>query len=224
MGSRYKHDMTASRPQGPPARTVPRVVWLAALVLALLVLALLVIWIVPAWLTRHPSNGLTAAERLKATNDARGPLVALLVAFGAGGTLVFTARTFTLNREGHVTDRYSKAVGQLGDDEPSVRIGGVYALERIGVDSAKDATTIIYVLGALVRQRSKVKRIPQDRPNEDVKAALSVAGRLIASTPDVQFDLRGSDLSYTDLSSFCQSRLLLDPGDLAEGTVPPQQC
>ena len=217
--------MTASRPKGPPARTVPRVIWLAALVFALLVLAFLVIWIVPAWLTRHPSDGLTGAERLKATNDARAPLVALLVAFGAGGTLVFTARTFTLNREGHVTDRYSKAVGQLGDEAPAVRIGGVFALERIGVDSVKDAPSIIYVLGAFVRQRSsKVKRDRQDEPNEDVKAALNVAGRLIASTPNVQFDLRGSDLRNADLSGFCQSRLLLDPGDLLDGADPPQQC
>lgn len=216
--------MTARRRKGPPARTVSRLIWLAALVLALLVLALLVIWILPARLTRHPSAGLTAAERLKATNDARAPLVALLVAVGAGGTLVFTALTFRLNSEGHVTDRYSKAVGQLGDEAPAVRIGGVFALERIGVDSPKDATSIISVLGAFVWQRSKDRRVPHDKPNEDVKAALSVAGRLIASTPDVRFDLRGCDLSYADLSGFCQSRLLLDLADLPAGAVPPQRC
>jgi hypothetical protein len=69
----------------------------------------------------------------------------------------FTARTYALNREGQVTDRYTKAVGQLGADSSPVRVGGVYALERIGNDSDKDRTTIIYVLGAFIRERSKVR-------------------------------------------------------------------
>jgi hypothetical protein len=75
---------------------------------------------------------MTAAERLAAVNDVRTPLVAFLVTIGAAGTLWFTARSFTLNREGHVTDRYTKAVSQLGDESSPVRVGGVYALERIG--------------------------------------------------------------------------------------------
>jgi hypothetical protein len=216
--------MTASRSQGPSLRTVPSVVWFAIMVLALLVLGLLVIWIVPAWLTRHPSNGLTAADRLKATNDVRAPLVALLVAFGAGGTLVFTARTYKLNREGQVTDRYSKAVGQLGDESPPVRIGGVYALERIGIDSSKNRKPILSVLGAFVRKRSEEMRDHPDELNEDVKAALRVAGRLIESTPDVQFDLRGVDLRNADLSVFCESRLLCDDHTATEGAVPPRSC
>jgi hypothetical protein len=121
----------------------------ALISIAALVVAMLVLWAVPAWLTRYPSGDLTTAERLKATNDVRTPLVALLVAFGAAGTLVFTARTYALNHEGHVTDRYTKAVGQLGETSSPVRIGGIYALERIGIDSPKDRVTIIYVLGGL---------------------------------------------------------------------------
>ncbi|MEU1185189.1 hypothetical protein ABZ464_47805 [Streptomyces sp. NPDC005820] len=78
-----------------------------------------------------------------------GPTAALVsgfrtavVAIGAGLValigLVFTARTLYLNREGHVTDRYSKAVGQLGSPVIEVRMGGIFALERIMHDSPKD--------------------------------------------------------------------------------------
>src|SRR5690242_5696390 len=38
-----------------------------------------------------------------------------LVAASAAGGLAYTARTYRLSREGHFTDRYSKAVEQLGD-------------------------------------------------------------------------------------------------------------
>jgi hypothetical protein len=132
--------MAANRKQ------IASVVWNAiGLLIAAVVLGTLVLWLLPAVLTRHPSSGMTVAEQLKAVNDVRAPLVAFLVAVGAAGTLWFTGRTYRLNREGHVTDRYTKAVGQLGDGSPAVRIGGVYALERIGNDSPKDRTTIIYV-------------------------------------------------------------------------------
>ena len=42
--------------------------------------------------------------------------------------LYFTARGFRLTREGHITDRYAKAVEQLGHEAADVRIGGIFAL------------------------------------------------------------------------------------------------
>jgi len=36
-----------------------------------------------------------------------------------------------LTEQGQITDRYTKAVEQLGSDKLDVRIGGIYALERI---------------------------------------------------------------------------------------------
>ena len=45
----------------------------------------------------------------------RAPLVGFVVALGAAGTLWFTAHTSALNARGQVTDRDTRAVGQLGD-------------------------------------------------------------------------------------------------------------
>ena len=33
--------------------------------------------------------------------------------------------------EGHITERFTRAIAQLGDDKMATRLGGVYALERI---------------------------------------------------------------------------------------------
>ena len=183
-------------------------------------LGMLSLWLLPAVLAREPSYGMTAAERLNAVNDVRAPLVAFLVAVGAAGTLLFTARTYVLNWEGHVTDRYTKAVGQLGDAASPVRIGGVYALERIGNDSPKDRTTIIYVLGAFIRERSKEIRARPDDPQEDVKAGLRVVSRLLAMS-DVVLDLRDADLQNSDLSQLPADQVLLDGAKL-NGAIPPR--
>jgi hypothetical protein len=58
----------------------------------------------------------------------------------------------------------TRRLSQLGDNSAPVRIGGVYALERIGNDSTKDRRTIIYVLGAFIRERSRAPRERADDP------------------------------------------------------------
>lgn len=190
-----------------------------SLLILAIVLGAVALWILPAVLTMHPTSGMTAADRLKAENDVRAPLVAFLIAVGATGTLWFTGRTYVLNREGHVTDRYTKAIGQLGDASSPVRVGGVYALGRIGRDSAKDRDTIIYVLGAFIRERSKEFRGRQDVPPEDVKAGLRVAGRLLP-TSGVHLDLRDADLRNTNLSQLPKDKVLLDGALTADADLP----
>jgi hypothetical protein len=55
-----------------------------------------------------------------------------------------------------VTARYTKAIEQLGSDRLDVRIGGIYALERIAHDSPRDHPAMLEVLAAFIReQRSR---------------------------------------------------------------------
>lgn len=195
--------------------------WRALLLLSgVVVLGILTLWILPALLTRHPSRDLTAAEQLKAVNDVRTPLIGFVVLVGSAVTLWFTARTYRLGRDGHITDRYTKAVAQLGDASSAVRIGGIYALERIGNDSSHDRDTIIWVLGAFTRERSRELRERPDMPPEDVRAALRVAGRLLRRST-VKLDLRDADLRHTDLSGIRPEQVLLDGANLGD-TIRPQ--
>ena len=74
---------------------------------AALIIGFVALWALPVLLTRYPSSGLTAAERLSAANDVRSVLVTFLLAVGAAGSLFFSARTFWLSRETQVTERYT---------------------------------------------------------------------------------------------------------------------
>jgi hypothetical protein len=90
-------------------------------------------------------------NRLKLQNDARATLLQAL----AGGVLLLGAsltwRQLGVTREGQITDRYTKGVDQLGSQHLDVRLGGIYALERIARDSPHDRVTIEEVLTAFVR-------------------------------------------------------------------------
>jgi hypothetical protein len=82
-----------------------------------------------------------------------------------GGTallsgLYFTWRTLQVNREGQITDRFTRAIDQLGktDDKGrklfEIRLGGIYALERIARESEEDHWPIMEVLTAYIRKHA----------------------------------------------------------------------
>jgi len=122
-----------------------------------------------------------------------------------------------------ITERFTQAINQLGSEKIEVRLGGIYALERIAKDSPKDHWTIMEVLTAFVRERSPVSRLQksnrkqtfltnflpsepsQDTPPKiatDLQAALTVIGRrdLKKKEPHHRIDLSQTDLSGANLS------------------------
>jgi hypothetical protein len=131
-----------------------------------------------------------------------------------------TRQQLDILREGQLTERYLRAVSQLGDESSPVRVGCVYALERIGNDSPKDRTTIIYTLGAFIRERSMVARERPNVPPEDVKAGVRVVGRLLEKS-DAKLDLRDADLRYADLSNLRKDQVMLEGAKL-EGSKGPR--
>ncbi|MEV4317828.1 hypothetical protein [Actinocrispum sp. NPDC049592] len=70
-------------------------------------------------------------------------VTSLVTAITAVGALVFTGLSLNATRDqvaiteqGQFTDRYSKAVEQIGQQGPEhlqVRLGGLYALERLAM-------------------------------------------------------------------------------------------
>ena len=196
-----------------PWRTV--LGWLGLLVAAAAVVVAgvyVVFWLVSDLIARHDVGAITGPHRAVALQVARDAARGRLLTFGAGlfaaGALVYTARNFTLSRrtyelteQGHVTDRYTKAIEQLGSDKLDVRIGGIYALERVARDSARDHPTVMEVLTAFVREHSRDQWqfSAEDAPADDVHK--------LTTRPDVQAGLNvirrrdsGHDRDHLDLS------------------------
>lgn len=68
--------------------------------------------------------------------------------------LAVTNQTFRIQQRGHLTDRYTKAIEQLGNAESiAIRLGGIYALEQLAVDTDRpgDQSTVVEVLSAFFR-------------------------------------------------------------------------
>ena len=125
--------------------------------------------------------GVSAMDVKDAENRARATWAQIL-----GGAILlvglgFTWRRIDLAREGQITDRYIRAIEQLGNDKTEVRIGAVYALERISRESQRDHWPIMEILATYVRDNALWndaigEQLPAT-PNSTVKAILRVFGR-----------------------------------------------
>jgi hypothetical protein len=186
----------------------------------------LLVWLAPPALYKNIPAG---KDRAGAEAVTRTGFIAGLAGLAALGGLAITARTYRLTEQGQITDRYTKAIEQLGGDKLDVRLGGIYALERIAHDSKRDQPTVVEVLGAFVRERTNPARtekptvadvlndfltLVDDRPEKkptpseagarvkppvDIQAALTVLGRLRRRPGVSRGDLTGAHLNRAQL-------------------------
>ncbi|MGW7463713.1 pentapeptide repeat-containing protein [Streptomyces xantholiticus] len=115
-----------------------------------------------------------------------------------------------LSKEGQITDRYTAAVANLGDETQDVRLGGIYALQRIMEDSPRDHPTVANVLAAYIRiHAGKPRPVPAigRRVPHDVDAALAVlADRDPNRDGKFALDLRNCYLPGAELRSTLEHR------------------
>jgi hypothetical protein len=186
----------------------------AAALTALVAIALSSIWLIPAYQGDRWQAFLPGRERPLFVNEARrtvlqfwGGLVVLLGLYFGWRRIVATDEANRLQRErqlaereSQVTERFTNAVEQLGHAQLEVRVGAIYALERIAKDSFRDSWTIVEILSAYVRSHCAA---PQP-PSADVQAALSVLGRrpwIERESSRQRVDLSGTILDGYDLSN-----------------------
>jgi uncharacterized protein YjbI with pentapeptide repeats len=183
-----------------------RLVLISLLALGAVAVFALFVLVLPPLIART-DHTVTTAQRLKAENDVRATLLQTLAGFLILTGLYVTYRTFQLNREGQITHRFTQAISQLGHESIDVRLGGIYALERIANDSEADRETISDVLAAFIREHARwlpsippseqeTPTAPSDNhsPQEDVQAALTVLGRRDRSPHYRPIDLSSVDL------------------------------
>jgi hypothetical protein len=181
-------EQPAAAPWSRRATIVKAVVGVA--VGGLLVLAVLFL---PRLLLDWDLAGGTAPDRARAVNDIRAGLLqaaaGLVVIVGA----FLTWRQLQVSRAGQVTDAFSAAITQLGDADLDVRLGGIYALERIARTSKHDRRAIEEVLCLFVKNRDTA----------DVNVALLVLGRRQPAGARLRLDrarLSGVRLQFARLS------------------------
>jgi hypothetical protein len=183
----------------------------------LLVAALLAVIVFVPPLAIDP-RGLTRDQWLTHVQDLRTTILQGFGGLALLGSLYFSARTLRLTRRGQLTERFTKAVeqlGRLGPEHLAVRIGGVYALEQIALDSEELHWPVMEVLTAFVRNAGaedetsrSLPWVPEsalkERDRTPIRADLQIIATVLGRRParrrrwerehQVQLYLRFADL------------------------------
>ncbi len=162
---------------------------------------------IPGLFAREDKDSRTfAIDVVKTIISALGLIATLSAGIGLFVNYLNSQAERQLIQERLITERFSKAVEQIGNTKEEVVIGGIYSLERIAKDSPKDQWTIMEVLTSYIRKNSPIpSNIEQLKPEErqkaleklpsvsiPVQAALTVIGRR-----KVENDQAGDNLAET---------------------------
>ncbi|MCA2625156.1 MAG: pentapeptide repeat-containing protein [Microcystis sp. M20BS1] len=166
---------------------------------------------IPGLFAREDKDSRTfAIDVVKTIISALGLIATLFAGIGLFVNYLNSQAERQLTQERLITERFSKAVEQIGNPKEEVVIGGIYSLERIAKDSPKDQWTIMEVLTSYIRKNSPIpSNIEQLEPEErqkaleklpsvsiPVQAALTVIGRR-----KVENDQAGDNLAETNDSN-----------------------
>ncbi len=213
----------------PPALVAVKHRWLF-LSLGVLVVFLM-LWALPQW--QISQLNLSGKDKLLTENTLRdtwskilATLFFLLTSYftwryieAMGKTIAAAERTVAaaeksaaIGQERHITERFVRVMELLGDEKLEVRLGGIYALERIASDSAKDQSAVTEVLSTYVREHApwNENAAQPQRIRADVQAILTVlARRAWANDEEQSLDLHETALStaYLPFASFQRAYL-----------------
>ncbi|MFD8824825.1 pentapeptide repeat-containing protein [Streptomyces sp. NPDC059605] len=194
--------------------------WFAAGVPLVVVVVLLVLGPVSWFVAGDTVGVLTGKDRADAVNAVRQTVLAALGGATIFASLVYTARSYALARRGQVTERFRAAVEQLSSDKLQVRLGGVYSLEHVLVESPQEHTAVVDILAGYIRTTTHRGRtheplaLPHERnPSHDtvvwgteLPADLQAAVNVLARRPDRheprRVDLRSASLAGLSLRHF----------------------
>ena len=142
--------------------------------LAAVAAVIIVAFVVTTWLLAIASGANPGTDRANSRLDAvrtglaagagAGAAVGLMLAFRRQyHQEVATELTDRDATERRITELYTKAVEQLGNDKAPVRLGGLYALERLAQDNPAQRQTIVNVICAYLRMPF-APRAPAGKP------------------------------------------------------------
>jgi uncharacterized protein YjbI with pentapeptide repeats len=115
------------------------------------------------WATLQQQPTDATKKQFDASLDVVKAIVSGVGTIATIGGGVFVLWNLRLTQTRLITERFSKAVEQLGSDKIEVRLGGIYALERIAYDSDRDHWTIMEVLTSFIQEKSPIEEISEEQ-------------------------------------------------------------
>lgn len=206
--------------------------WVLAGIVVLSALALGAIFLVPRrQAQRWAEAGITGKDLAELETSARGTIVqllggaALILTFAAtwvqiSDTKETTDKTLELTSSQQESERFTQAVTQLESPRPEIRVGGIYSLESVAVESPRRRSPIVQVLLAYLRQRHETEDGDHTEPYDSLPPRNPVCGPII--TRDGADDMQAALSVITRFATAARPRFKLTRLDLHDFRADPK--
>lgn len=194
-------------PVRPPIKVLS---WRWVLAGGVFVAVVIVVVLAVLW---HVAGNAPADGRAAAQIDAIKTALGAGAGTGGGVALLLAARRQWLSEraqayteedsaERRITELYTTAVDQLGSEKAAVRLGGLYALERLGHDHTQHGQTVVDVMCAYLRMPYEPEDDPESRQEIEVRMTGQrlLNRRLRNTSTPLDLDLSGAALFVIDFS------------------------
>jgi len=171
-------------------------------------LAALLLLFFPQWqVSRYKIDNTTVLATLE--NQYRATLAQILGGATIGIGLYFTWENLVTAKEGQITERFTRAIDQLGKKQLEIKLGGIYALERISKESDEDYWPIMEIFTAYIRKNSSIENgnVNQNKVSLDIQAILTVIGRR-------KYSFNNGEIKVLDLQKTCLQHVSLFKANL----------
>jgi Pentapeptide repeats (8 copies) len=150
------------------------------LFILILTLIILLLWYVPPHqVSSYRINNTT--ENASLENQYRATLAQIVGGAAIIISLFYTSRRIGIaekdlkaTKEGQMTERFTKAVDQLGNPAIETRLGGIYALARISNESWEDYWPIMEILTGYIRNNSSLTLIKKGKLDLDDEVSVDI--------------------------------------------------
>lgn len=125
-----------------------------------------------------------------------GGAVILIGLYFTGQQVILTNKQLNISYEGQISERFTRAIDQLGSEKLEIRVGGIYSLGQVANFSKNDHLAVLQTLSSFVRAHARNKKlIPDKRPKNtiiiDIKPDKKVykGSLILKETPRIRADI-----------------------------------
>ena len=188
----------------------------------MVLLTMAIVWIIPKWQLAGKKGKLELDKYLNLENEYRKTIAQTVGGLYVLGGFVFTwlqllatQDSIVLSQERLITDRYSKAIDQLGGTSTQTRLGGIYSLGSIAKTSPDYVSMVDNVLASYIRQNFQ----EDSALKEELQTSINILTRKQYQTVQRNNAGVGINLSKVKLHGFDFNKSLLQKVNLNEADL-----
>lgn len=147
----------------------------------------------------------------RAKGSSLAQITSAMTALTAACALLISGLSLKVTRDGQLTSRFASAIEQLGNGSPDTKVGAIYALSRLAIDSKPDRPIVVDLLTDYIQAGAGPTKIEAEKCRSNGPTPRDVVAALRVLFFQITHALRTDEV---DLRQVCLNQVRFPRADL----------